>query len=89
LGGQWIAGLRRHTQQRTQLRYHPSRQTSVWTNRGQHPSAHLGQLALGLGQQQPTQAAKRLKDAVELEITPILVELAGHKPAIVAGHHRA
>ena len=89
LGRQRITGLGRHAQQNRELRQHRGRHARVRTEGSQHPLTQLGQLIIRLGQQQPTQGAKRLKYAVKLQISPILVELACHKPAIVARHHRA
>jgi hypothetical protein len=89
LRGQRIPGIGRHRQQRTELRYRRGQQTRVRANRLQDSRADLGQLVLGFGQQQPTQRAKRLMNGVELQIAPVLIELAGHEPAVPAGHHRS
>ena len=89
LGGQRIARLRGHAQQRRQLRHRGGSQARIRTQCRQHPFPQLDQLVLGLREQQPTQRTKRLKNAARLQIPPILVELARHKPAIVAGYHRA
>ena len=89
VGGQRIAGLRSHAQQRRELRHGRGDHARIRPQCGQDPFPQLGQLIFRLGQQQPTQCVKRLKDAVELQILPILVERAGHEPAIVTGHRPA
>ena len=88
LRGQRIARIGRHRQQRRELRHRRGQQARVRPDRRQDPLADLGQLVLRLGQQQPAQRAERLIDRVELQIPPVLVELAGHEPAVPAGHHR-
>ncbi len=86
--GQRIPRIGRHRQQRRELRQHRGQQARVRPNRRQDPPADLGQLLLRLGQQQPAQRAKRLMNRVELQVPPVLVELARHEPALPAGHHR-
>ena len=54
----------------------------------QDPRPELGRDHLGLGEQHPAQRAKRLMGRVELEVAPVLVELAGHEPATPARHDR-
>jgi hypothetical protein len=88
LGGERVARVGRHRQQRRHLRRCRGQQARIHTDRPEDPLADLGQLVLRLGQQQPAQCAKRLMSSVELQIPPILVELAGHEPAVPARHHR-
>jgi hypothetical protein len=85
---QRIPSIGRHRQQRPELRHCRTQQTRIRTNRLQDSRADRGQLVLGLGQQQPTQRAKRLMNGVELQIAAVLIELAGHEPAVPVGHHR-
>jgi hypothetical protein len=89
LGGQWITRFGRHAQQRREFGHRRGEQPRVHPDRPQDPLADLGQLLLRLGQQEPAQRPKRLVDGVELQIPPVLVELAGHEPAVRTRHHRA
>ena len=88
LRGQRIPRIRRHPQQRRELRQHRGQQARVRPHRRHDPLAQLRQLILRLGQQQPAQRAERLISRVELQVPAVGVELAGHEPAITAGHHR-
>jgi hypothetical protein len=88
LRGERITGIRRHRQERGELRQGCGGQPRVRPQRAQEPLPDAGELALRLGQQQPAQRAGGLVDPIEVQIPPVLVELAGHEPAITVGHHR-
>ena len=88
LRGQRIPGIRRHRQQRGELRHRRGQQARVRTGRRHDPPADPGQLVLWFGQQQPAQCAKRLIDWVEFQVAPVGIGLACHEPAIAARHHR-
>ena len=76
----------RDSEQRRELRHHGGQQTRVGSDRGQDPLPERGQITLRLGEQHPAQRAKRLMGRVELEVAPVLVELAGHEPTTPARH---
>ena len=84
LCGQRIPGIRRHSEQRGELGHDRGREPGVGAERLQDPPAKLRQLVLRLRQQQPAQGAEHLIDPVELEVAPVLVELARHEPAVAA-----
>jgi hypothetical protein len=86
LRGQRIAGIGWYGQQRGVLRNHRGHQTGVRAERRADPFADHRQLVLRLGEQQPAQRAERLVDRAGLQVSPELVELAGHEPAVAARH---
>jgi hypothetical protein len=84
---QRVPRIRWHPQQRRDLRDHRGQQSRIRAYGSDDPFTDLRQLLLRFGQQQPTQRAEHLISGLELQIPPILVELAGDEPAVPARHH--
>jgi len=88
LRGQRIPRLRRHPQQCRELRQHRGQQARARPRRRHDLVAEPRQLTIRLGQQQSAQRPERLVSRVELQVPAVGVELAGHEPAVTAGHRR-
>jgi len=85
LGGQRVTGVRRNVEQGRELRKQRGGQSGIRPEGQPQPLTDLGQHLLRLGEQQPSEPAKRLVDRIDRLVAAAPVEPSQGEPTVAGG----